>query len=442
VGSNSIFISNQEGVYQDRKEEKMARDVEDQKGNRRQKFQALGIFIFLFILLALVTYGFMACRFGWWYTWLGLPPSKGAFIPTPTSTPTVGAVATPTSESIATPTPVQGSGATGTLPSTNQPSTFPVSPLTVTSSYFSWWFAAWAGVIVYLLTICASRFAKIDEDPDTDFIKYTPWYIITFLRAPLLAMVVLWLLININLSLGTSGQGAVADFKTLPDIVLVAIAFVLGYYAVLCQKQLDIIIKAIFPKAWVMAEGDFVMKGEDIILLNDNSSFTTNPQTAVTWSTNVGTIDAKTGVYKASKDLKDLGKVRVTATLCDDTSISQTIDATLKLFRINKINSEKQDQEVYLSVDSRFPGIDLNKVAWTSDDVDLKKTTGSTTSFKAPKFEDKPKVHVDASVPVKQGKSTISYSEYITIDMVPLKNHARSDRLGSKIIKRFAKNKK
>ena len=331
---------------------------------KKQETVAKWLFWVLLSLLIVCIFLVMMFQFGWF----GITAAKGVLFP-------------PAATDAAT-----GSGAGNAEEG--------VTAASVGSTYLVWLFASWAGISVYLLSTAAGRFRKIPDDPDTDFIRYVFWYIINFVKAPLLAMVILWILTNININLGAEGSpGAVADFAKLPPIILIGIAFILGLYARVSQKQLDIITMAIFPKAWVMAEESFEVVGPNTLLLKDQYTFRTDPASDVTWTASPGEIDPDTGVYKAPDSESDADKlVIVRASLRGDPSKTNHKAVTLKLIQING-PAKIEMPSAMLTIDTKLTGTFtenvLKDVHWESSEGTFNPVTGASTTFTVNQPKDK-----------------------------------------------------
>lgn len=331
----------------------MARVITDDEC-KKQETAARWLFWVLLVLLLGFIFLVMMFQFGWF----GITAANGILFP-----PAATDAATGSEE-----------GNTG------------VTVTSVGSTYLVWLFASWAGICVYLLSTAANRFRKIPNDPDTDFIRYLFWYITNFLKAPLLAIIILWILTNININLGPEGSpGVVADFAKLPPIVLIGIAFILGLYARVSQKQLDIITRAIFPKAWVMAEEAFEVVGPNMLLLKDQYTFRTDPASDVTWTASPGEIDPNTGIYKAPNTESDADKlVIVRASLRSDPSKTSHKAVTLKLLQI--MGSTVMDTpSARFTIDTKltdtFTQDILKNVKWESSEGTFGPASGSSTTF-------------------------------------------------------------
>ncbi len=364
----------------------------------KQAWKIMGILLFLLILYLFLV---MLFQFGWF----GRTAANGIVLPISTQTPSTSETLTPTPEStpaaVPTATPTaevasSSSEASNNIDISSKQQPRPVTSESVGATYLTWIFASWAGVCVYLLKMCARRYYKIG-DPDTDFFKYTPWYIINFFRAPLLAIVVMWILTTVDIELGTTGSpGAILNFKELPSVVLLSIAFILGLYARVCKEQLNLITKAIFPKAWVMAMEEFTVNGPDTLLLKGEVTFTTDPTSDVIWAATLGTIDPETGVYQAPSDIStDNRTVIVRASLRNDPSKTNFKEVTLKLFKIevegNLIEANVGDS-IKLSL---IPGLsdqvntaDLKDIHWSSSHGGkFEPTSGSSSTYTVPEID-------------------------------------------------------
>ena len=105
-------------------------------------------------------------------------------------------------------------------------------------------------------------------------------------------------------------MGVVVNFSQFPDMVKIGIAFILGFYGRVARKQLDIIAQYLFTRAWALAQMGFeiAVSAPDVILLKDTYTFKTDPVMDVVWTSNMGTMEADTGTYKAPEDVSAHGK--------------------------------------------------------------------------------------------------------------------------------------
>lgn len=184
-----------------------------------------------------------------------------------------------------------------------------------------------AGTLLYLLTEVSTYYQKLGKQPadkadDNSFIFYTPWYLSTLIRGPVISVVILFFLNAANLNLtgagagGTEGTSAFSfNFSQLDHTVTLFFAFVLGFYSRVSREVLDGIMKSLFPTAWANAYEDFdIDPAEAKVVLGETCAFKTKPAKVVDWAASLGSID-EAGKYTAPSDEKTSGtKAVVTAT--------------------------------------------------------------------------------------------------------------------------------
>ncbi len=270
-----------------------------------------------------------------------------------------------------------------------------------------WALASLIGAVLYLFSQIANFYPKINEKPDADnqndFVKSTYWYISTLLRAPILAVVIMWLLTNLSIDLGeassTDGIGVAVDFSKFPGIVNIGIAFILGFYGRVARKQLDIIAKYLFTRAWALAEMGFDISTAtpDVILLKDTYTFKTDPVMDVVWTSNIGTMEADTGTYKAPEDAANHDKeVIIRAHLSSEPSVTQFKQIKLKLFKITGNGTAAPKEIIPLKLETKTEKIgedqvNLAEATWVCDDGQLEPkkdniVKGSEANFTAPEL--------------------------------------------------------
>jgi len=273
-------------------------------------------------------------------------------------------------------------------------------------SPLKWALASLIGAALYLLGQIAVFYPKISEKPEAenqnDFIKSTYWYIITLIRAPILTMVIMWLLINLKINLGEGEQtgdlGIAVDFSKFNEYVKIGVAFILGFYGRVARKQLDIIAKYLFTSAWTLAEMGFevAVSSPDVMLLNDTYTFKTDPVMDVVWTANIGTMEAGTGTYKSPDDVNDDGKsVVIRAYLKGEPSSTQFKEVTLKLFKITGNTTANPASVIPLKLEKRIEkigedAINLDEATWDCDDIKGtfdKNKKGSSINFTAPDLD-------------------------------------------------------
>ncbi len=250
-------------------------------------------------------------------------------------------------------------------------------PTTLGLETLSWFFAAIAGVSLYLMDILDNNYAKIRIDRNIDFLLYTNWYISTFLRGPIFAVVLLWVLNFFSINLGTSDAdvGIGLDISKFDPLLKGGLAFVLGFYSRMARKQMDIIAKTIFARAWVMAEENFTILGPagKTLLLKGSHTFTTDPKVDVVWSADqFGTssgMGAESGTYTAPDDIGFDGKtVTIRAHLKADPSLSNFEVITLRAVAINRIDGDEDREEATLAITSNLiPEESLQNTEWAFD---------------------------------------------------------------------------
>ena len=117
--------------------------------------------------------------------------------------------------------------------------------------YLDWFLASLIGVLVYVMANVGQFLPKIAKE-EANFRAYTGWYVSTIIRGVIIAQVVMWLLINLELKV--SGDAIALSFGAMPPIVLTGAAFILGYYSRVARAQLDEITRMLFSKAWLLAK--------------------------------------------------------------------------------------------------------------------------------------------------------------------------------------------
>ncbi len=256
-----------------------------------------------------------------------------------------------------------------------------------TIQYLAWGFAAWSGASIYLMGQVGTHFPKIkearEENDEADFKKYQYWYMGTFLKAPILAVVIMWFLINLKMNFGEGGRGVAIDFGELGPYVTLGIAFVLGFYGRVARKQLDIIAKYLFSQAWALAEQGFylVIPSQKSVLINDTYTFTINPPVEVNWYANLGTITEQ-GVYQAPTDISAHGKeVLIQASRKDEPSLTDFIKLPVKAIRIKTDSVKVEEGEIVkYSLETKLEGMNVDTAKWTVDGEDVQ-SIGKEYSF-------------------------------------------------------------
>jgi len=266
----------------------------------------------------------------------------------------------------------------------------------------TWVLASLIGATLYLMGQIATFYPKINEKPDADnqndFIRSSYWYATTLMRAPILTVVIMWLLINLSVNMGGGntlanaadnaqdvtgtvgdGLGISVNFANFPDIVNLGIAFILGFYSRVARKQLDILAKYLFTRAWALAEMGFEVAASapDIILLGETFAFKTEPKMDVVWTTNIGTIGAESGIYTAPEKAENYdNNVVVLAYLRSEPTSTQAKQVTLKLFRITGNSEIDPGNSATLKLEKKLEkledvAIDLKETTWVCNVPDV-----------------------------------------------------------------------
>ena len=238
--------------------------------------------------------------------------------------------------------------------------------------WLDWFLASLAGVLLYILTNIAyhyqkaSRYYKYDTGQEPNFIAFTPWYISTIVKAPVIAFVVLIFLTNLNIEIA----GLTLNFSELNAALLLVIAFVLGFYSRVARTQLDQIVKTIFNKAYSQAEEEFVLVPRSAtVVFGQSQKFNTSPYTDVTWVSSAGTIEDGLYIAPADQD-KDAVPNRVIniAAVPKDPNIPRaSATVTLVPFKISGDNKiDYGEMKTYQVEPDQDPGNDDDTgVSWT-----------------------------------------------------------------------------
>lgn len=210
-----------------------------------------------------------------------------------------------------------------------------------TESYF--WSSGWLkwlevffwsifGTLVYVLWEVQTW---LKEEPVGEFRKQTGWYLSTTIRGPFIALLLIFALSSIKLEVASIG----IDLTTAPIFGWIFIAGVLGLYSRMAYKELCIIVKAVFPKAWTLAYSGFsIAPSKTEVPFGGILQFKIDPKRDVTWDIfpkDFGSIDSA-GSYKAPKKKEEPkgavagALVIVRATLKAEPSMVETAEITLR----------------------------------------------------------------------------------------------------------------
>jgi hypothetical protein len=295
--------------------------------------------------------------------------------------------------------------------------------------YLDWLYGALLGVLLYAMSTVAKFYPRIKEEK-AYFRGYTMWYVSTIVKAPIFAVVTLWLVTKLNIDLGAQGAegggaGITLDFDSLPPIVLWGAAFILGFYARLGREQFDLIAKFLFPKAWTLAEEEFEVVGpaDGKVLLKDKYSFKTDPTAEVVWSAYKGTVDPETGIYTAP-DAGDHDEAVVRAALKSEPAVSSFVKVQLRAFKITGGTEVEVNGQLALSVTTKLEDVQNATYEWevnpstAEGGEEFASDTGKDVTYKAPAQVPKTeggKVKVTVTVTGQKGGQTVTYTDDHTI---------------------------
>jgi hypothetical protein len=206
---------------------------------------------------------------------------------------------------------------------------------------------------------------------------------------------------------------------------LTGIAFILGFYGRVTRKQLDILAKYLFTRAWALAEQGFYVEGPAVLLIKEEGTYTTSPSSQVLWSaTPTGTINADTGVYKTDSIGDHDKTVYVRATLKTEPSITSYKEVKLKAVKIKGPTEVIAGSPVSLSLETKltdkFTDKELQNTVWSSEDSDINKSVvakkGKGIDFTAPPLgpDDKEDKKIKVTAKLAAADKT-EYSADITI---------------------------
>ena len=250
-----------------------------------------------------------------------------------------------------------------------------------------------AGTLVYLLVEAGRHYQAIGENArkgstsssyPISFIEKTPWNLVTLIKGPIIAVVLLFFFNAADLKLTKGTEPAFSfDFSKLDHPVTLLLAFVLGFYGRVALEVLNSIMKTLFAKPWAEAYGSFKIEPSDAkIVLGETMMFKTTPTTDVVWAASLGTIDA-TGKYDAPKEREHCGaKAVITAVSTGTSSIARSATVTLVPFKIEGLKEVELGSEEMQYAYSVSPAVDVDE--WTISPVDgggrIDKKTGTYTA--------------------------------------------------------------
>ena len=274
-------------------------------------------------------------------------------------------------------------------------------------------FWGFVGTTLYLLSEIYTHY-KSNED-EQKFIEMTPWYVVTLLRGTFIVFIIL-----LGLSTVQIGIGQPANLSQAPAKFYVFLAAILGYFNRMAKEQLKLIVKAVFPDAWNIANpDDLTPKGIDPnklkiippksqLKFGNSVPFIVEPKKVVSWSKNpdIGSLSTNKGettTYTAPsfEDANGVTEVIIkaipvsgeqtqeaTAVIIlggEDTSNgSQNKPTELKIVLPESLKSLPFGSTVDLTVEPK------KVVSWSKnpDIGSLSTNEGETTTYTAPSFED------------------------------------------------------
>jgi hypothetical protein len=195
--------------------------------------------------------------------------------------------------------------------------------------WFDWLLSSLIGVLLYALVNVAYWY----HQKHPRFVAFTPWYISTILKGPIVAFIIMLFVTSVSLEI----SGLDIDLTAIGANALLVAAFVLGFYSRVAREQLNLIVKALFSKAYSRAEEVFSIAPQEAqVRFGQSVVFRTVPATDVTWLASVGKIE--NGTYTAPKagdaDAQSGQIVQITAVPEDPDVPRATAQVTLVPFEI------------------------------------------------------------------------------------------------------------
>ena len=168
-----------------------------------------------------------------------------------------------------------------------------------------------------------------------EFRNETAGYINFTIRGPFVAVLLIFALSTIKLEVAKVG----IDFTTAPIYVLIFFAGVLGLFSRMAYRQLQLIVKGIFPKAWAFAHPEelSILPPTATVAFGEAFQFKVHPKRDVKWDVlpdDLGTIDSAGKYMAPEKKGQPPGAVAgapvtVRATLKEEPSRVETAKVTL-----------------------------------------------------------------------------------------------------------------
>jgi len=192
--------------------------------------------------------------------------------------------------------------------------------------WVDWLLIALVGVLLYVLSSAAYWYTKRQRR----FVDFTPWYLSTILKGPIVAFVILLFLTKLQVKL----SGIDLDFGKLDANVLIVAAFVLGFYSRVAREQLNQIVKALFGKAYSVAEEAFsIVPANATVVFGGSVQLRTSAAVDVTWLASAGQM--QDGLYTAPSAEAVSGQVVQITAVPKDPNIPRAVaQVTLVAFEI------------------------------------------------------------------------------------------------------------
>jgi hypothetical protein len=193
--------------------------------------------------------------------------------------------------------------------------------------WYEWLLSSLIGALLYALVNIAYWY----HQKHPRFVAFTPWYISTILKGPIVAFIIMLFVTSVSLEI----SGLDVDFADMNRAPLLVAAFALGFYSRVAREQLNLIVKALFSKAYSRAEEEFSIAPQGAqVRFGQTVVFRTVPTTDVTWLASAGKIENGTYTAPKKEDAKSGQVVQITAVPEDPDVPRATAELTLVPFEI------------------------------------------------------------------------------------------------------------
>jgi hypothetical protein len=217
--------------------------------------------------------------------------------------------------------------------------------------WLDWLLMGLVGVLLYVLSSAAYWYIRNQGR----YINFTPWYLSTIVKGPILAFVILLFLTKLQVKL----SGIDIDLSKMDANLLVVAAFVLGFYSRVAREQLNQIVKALFGKAYSAAEEAFsIVPARAPLVFGGSVQFRTSAAVDVTWLASAGQMQDGLYTAPASTEAKSGQVVQITAVPKDPNIPRAVAQVTLMAFEIaGKIQVAFGASETYRVVPAPAEGV-------------------------------------------------------------------------------------